>query len=312
MQRYSLKHIKSLSKFNFHGLELRAKGVEKELVTTFIYNPEDLFLHEYPLKIVTCGITYPDINYQIERINSKIYVIEYILSGRGYLEINDKKFKVKKGDVYLIEPNTKHRYYADKDEPFKKLWVNFYSHTYGDILKSFKMNGIYYFPKVNIENYFYQIFLLENVSLYSEDISYLAYEIIFQMTLKIKQSMIIEHKYKNLDLARQIRQFIDTNIQSNIKLNSIATKLKISVPTLINKFKECYKITPKKYILEKKIKTACVLLLDSNKKINEIASLLCFSDAYNFSHAFKKIIGISPNEYREENIGRFKKEVFDL
>ena len=174
------------------------------------------------------------------------------------------------------------------------------------------LNNIYHFPKIDIENYFYQIFLLENISLYSDDVSYQAYDIIFQMTLKIKQSFLLEQKLQTLGLARQIRQLIDSNIQSNLKIEDIAAKLKISIPTLINKFKDYYKITPKQYMLEKKIKTACVLLIDTNKKIVEISSLLSFSDQYNFSHAFKKLIGISPNEYRTLNKDKFKKEVFEL
>ncbi|HEQ5433646.1 TPA: AraC family transcriptional regulator, partial [Streptococcus pyogenes] len=41
-------------------------------------------------------------------------------------------------------------------------------------------------------------------------------------------------------------------------------------------------------------------LLDENKKVEEVSNLLGFSTSSNFSRTFKKIVGISPLEYKQK------------
>ena len=47
--------------------------------------------------------------------------------------------------------------------------------------------------------------------------------------------------------------------------------------------------------------SACMYLINSDKNILEISSILGYTDAYTFSHAFKKSIGVSPTHYRNSN-----------
>lgn len=43
------------------------------------------------------------------------------------------------------------------------------------------------------------------------------------------------------------------------------------------------------------------LLLNTPNKIIEIASFVGYNDPYYFSHSFKKHLGLSPKEYRDEH-----------
>lgn len=53
-------------------------------------------------QIEMTGITYPDSHYHIERENSSIYILEYIMEGEGLLRIGEETYRPVKGDVYLL------------------------------------------------------------------------------------------------------------------------------------------------------------------------------------------------------------------
>ena len=51
------------------------------------------------------------------------YLIHYVLDGEGYYYVNDNKYKVRKNQGFLIEPNVVTFYQADKDNPWTYLWI---------------------------------------------------------------------------------------------------------------------------------------------------------------------------------------------
>ena len=56
-----------------------------------------------------------------------------------------------------------------------------------------------------------------------------------------------------------------------------------------------------KYLLEKQMNRAKVLLSDPTIKIYEVSSLVGFEDEKYFSRQFKRIVGSSPKEYRNQH-----------
>ena len=52
-------------------------------------------------------------------------------------------------------------------------------------------------------------------------------------------------------------------------------------------------------ILELRVKKACELLKNTSLKISEIAPMVGYETAANFSKVFKKMMNITPREYRD-------------
>ena len=51
------------------------------------------------------------------------YIIHYIMDGKGIYQVGEKKYKLSKGQGFLIEPEELTFYQADQEEPWSYLWV---------------------------------------------------------------------------------------------------------------------------------------------------------------------------------------------
>ena len=108
-------------------------------------------------------------------------------------------------------------------------------------------------------------------------------------------------------IAQKIKQYIETNIDSDISVTSIAKQFYLSETHVIRIFREKFGVTPKQYILQTKINASKLLLLDTTLQIKEIAMTYHFADSYHFSHTFKRFTGVSPEKFRMREDEKKKK-----
>ena len=94
----------------------------------------------HPIFVDRVGITHPDPEYMVYRKTNNVLVIEYVISGKGYLEIDGKLSEVNAGDIYIIRPEVSCKYWADKNQPFKKIWVNLFSDMFVSILHKLELD----------------------------------------------------------------------------------------------------------------------------------------------------------------------------
>ncbi len=105
-------------------------------------------------------------------------------------------------------------------------------------------------------------------------------------------------------IVAQSKVFINENYMKNIGIESIAEQVNYSPNYLSYVFKKVSGETIADYITKLKIERAKEMLLDISNKIYVIAEALGFSNTAYFCSVFKKATSMTPNEYRERNIGR--------
>ncbi|MCB0166075.1 MAG: helix-turn-helix transcriptional regulator, partial [Anaerolineae bacterium] len=65
-------------------------------------------------------------------------------------------------------------------------------------------------------------------------------------------------------------------------------------------FKKKTGYAPIDYFIRLKIQKACELLETTDQQVSEIGHSLGYPDIYYFSRLFKKVVGLSPRQYRAE------------
>ena len=93
-------------------------------------------------------------------------------------------------------------------------------------------------------------------------------------------------------------KYVSENYKTAIEVKDLADMCYVSESQLRRLFFKEIGLSPMRYKNKLLIDDACRLLKNSKLSISEISNVLGFSDAYAFSHAFKKEKGMSPKAYR--------------
>lgn len=123
-------------------------------------------------------------------------------------------------------------------------------------------------------------------------------------------NVIIKKRILSKEVTEAIH-FIQRNYSSNINLPHVAEYVKLSPNYLGNLFKKELQVNFIEYLNEFRIGKAKELLLGTYLKSYEIAEKVGFTENTYFSRVFKKISGMSPNEFRKQLMKEWTDEMED-
>lgn len=129
-----------------------------------------------------------------------------------------------------------------------------------------------------------------------------------QENLRTYLIKIIEETVKAIELSQKTKlskvvintkKYIDEYSNEQLTGKQVSQFIGMSQSYHHNIFKKETGYTINDYIIKTKINVAKQLLADSDKNITEVAFVVGFNDSNYFSTVFKKIEGMSPNNYRK-------------
>ena len=113
------------------------------------------------------------------------------------------------------------------------------------------------------------------------------------------------HKLKNSPtISKPIQSccdYIDMHIQDKLSIQELALRVGYTEYYLTRKFKKEVGSSINDYIKTSKIKYAKILLASTQLSIQDISDELHFCSRSYFADTFRKMVGISPTDYRTEN-----------
>jgi AraC-like DNA-binding protein len=125
----------------------------------------------------------------------------------------------------------------------------------------------------------------------------------------IKLLILIFEQFNEKDTAQDlsetpllIKKFVDDNFHRNIKIEEISKILGINESKIRKEFKIHYHRTIVDYISELRMLKAKKLIVNKEMMIKEIAIDCGYEYVQNFTRAFKKKFGISPEKLRTDSI----------
>jgi AraC-like DNA-binding protein len=100
------------------------------------------------------------------------------------------------------------------------------------------------------------------------------------------------------------RKFIEQHSGEELSLSKVAKAVHISANHLSEKFKQVTGVNFVDYVARARFEEARDLLLNSNRRISEIAFAAGFQSLSQFNRVFKKLSGKSPTDYRAAHLRR--------
>lgn len=248
-------------------------------------------------------------HYRERENGSNQFILIYCTEGKGWIELGNTNHYIAPNDYFIIPSGYKHRYGANKKDPWSIYWVHFD----GKSLKSNQESSELPFSKpvhfsvehiqerIEIFNEIYHTlekgYSLDNIGYANSCLWHLLGSFIYHKTFK-------NNKYKEIpDPIEESINWMQKHIHKNISLTELASIAHYSVSYYSTLFNQKTGYSPVEYFIHLKIQRACQYLDLTNFKIKEIAQLLGYKDPYYFSRLFNKVMGVFPTEYRKKEKG---------
>jgi YesN/AraC family two-component response regulator len=120
-----------------------------------------------------------------------------------------------------------------------------------------------------------------------------------QTLTQIKEQYYRSGKGTYPEAVQKALQYILSHVEEKITLQDMANFACVSSGYLSTLFKREYNQNLMDFINQAKVDRACELLKDKKLRINEIAYLLGYENAFYFSRVFKRHTGLTPSEFRD-------------
>lgn len=247
-------------------------------------------------------------NHFVERKEgAQEYIFLYCTEGEGTVVVNGKKYVLQENEAFTIPRTKKHCYYSDKKNPWSILWV----HVKGEDTQYYPLDDcrIVKFRSNKVKNR--MLFLFDLLFQVLEG-NYTQGNFIYiseVLSLILAETYAREKKDEAGEQNKHVTNIIKymySHIGENLTLEQICTEYDLSKSYVNSIFLRCTQHAPMDFFINLKIREACNALRSTDQYIYEIAQRLGYKDQYYFSRLFKKMVGMSPKEYRNNDEIYFK------
>ena len=237
------------------------------------------------------------------------YQLLYITQGKGkFRSAHYDEVNVSEGNMFLLFPGEWHSYHPDKNTGWDEYWIGFR----GDSID--KKQEHKFFSKlrpglnVGLQNELVNVYLRaidiaqeQGMGFQQQLAGIVDYLLAFAFVYDKSSSF---EEIKVTKLINKAKFIIVENIDTDISLEDIASRLNISYSWFRRVFKEYTGFSPLQYIQEIRIQKSKEFLTNSDMSNAEIAFKLGFDNSNYFCSVFKKKTKMTPMQYRNLTQGK--------
>lgn len=216
------------------------------------------------------------------------WLIHFVVSGRGVYRTQEKSFEVSAGEAFVIRPGEVTVYSADKDEPWRYVWVAF----------SAKKSMFESLPYVTDNDEIAAAMQRIN-SMYvsGEDVNDItAAAAVWDAVAAILRAYGTKDGMNYSIAAVNIikKQYVD-----GINVTDVARRLGLDRCYLSHIFKEELGVSPGKFLLAYRMEKALELFMQEKFTVSVVSNSVGYRDIYTFSRAFKQYFGVAPSDWKK-------------
>ena len=225
------------------------------------------------------------------------YRIYLPLEGSFRLLSPEEELELKPGALYLIPALTPLKFIPVS--PCTHYWCHFLSERLRYIPAPGRMYRVRCRSRRRYEAVFQALFAL----LAGADTMAAAVEIRHRMDtllLPFLEAVPLfgEHPVSEDGRIRQVLDYIEEHLKEPIRIGTLCRRINMSESDFLKKFHRQQGVSPKQYIVSRRLSAAKVLLIQSDKTVAEIASECGYSSVYFFCRQFRKYLEKSPAQFR--------------
>ena len=232
---------------------------------------------------------------EFEHVDYEFCTVEYVVSGRGVLESDGRRFECGPESIYFLHHRSSHSYRTDPVDLWHKLFFIVDGRLADMLIECYGLSEVYQINGVpQLRPYFEAMMELG----FAAPELHRRAAVIFHQFAEACAEILRERSCSARPEVIALKDAIDESIGTRFRLNEFSGRIGYSSAHLIRHFRESFGCSPYEYRMQRRIEIARRLLGFSRKSVKEIAGMLGFSDQYSFSDCFKARTGVSPSSYR--------------
>lgn len=263
-------------------------------------NACNLSSDEFPLMVNCAGIISTTVPFSTDNEKGRAdFYLMALTKGELTVSLGADEYVAHAGSVLLFPPNERYRYRYAGGETLCYYWVHFTGSYAERFLSECGFSPLPFFKSSDRESSvtakFRRLFdLYEEHPPLQEHLLSCALE---QLLLSIALS--IEKHPKAVHLEKSLRH-IHSSYHTDIRIPELAKMENLSHSRYITLFREQTGLSPTAYLIGLRMRIACELLQTTDLSVGQISVTVGYPDAHFFSKLFKKYVGTSPKQYRQE------------
>lgn len=232
------------------------------------------------------------------------YILIYCVDGQGEIKTKGNTQTIGADYFFIIPAGMPHSYRSDVQNPWSIYWIHFA----GSKTEAFARFAGQASPinrgktsRINDRiDLFSEIFRNLDRGFSTETLEYVnqCLSHLLASFTHLSQFRLIKESGEKDPVAQSINLMLE-NLTKKLKLEEIAAETGLSASHFSRLFVNRTGHSPIDYFIQLKIQRACRLIDNSGWSIADVSREMGFDDQFYFSRVFRKVMGMSPNEYRK-------------
>ena len=217
----------------------------------------------------------------------------FTVNGVGQITAGKKSHTLLKDSLIVIPPNTPIKYFTDPQSGFWEFyWLDLIGENLCSTVLRLWQDNHYFIRKIPTVQSLFLNLLDDSLSEFHRS------KLLQQIVENVLAKNIFFTNFESCPFERII-QYISEHYQSSISLSKLSQIFFLSPNQIIRIFREKTGYTFHEYLVRFRLTKACELLQSSTESISAIGRVVGYDNNSQFSAIFRKIYGITPNEYRK-------------
>ncbi|HKM35200.1 MAG TPA: AraC family transcriptional regulator [Lachnospiraceae bacterium] len=252
-----------------------------------------------------CGCSQTEPLHSFGPASKPHYLIHFILSGKGIFRFGEKEYHLEAGYGFLIEPEELAFYQADDKDPWTYVWVGFAGAEAKNDLCAMGLDHRHPVFKSDHSEQIYEVvrdMMEHNTFGMANDLRRNGLLSIFLSLIASDANVVDQNETdKGNEYVRKAVSFIQSNYCNPIKITDVADYVCINRSYLYTLFENYLGTSPQQFLTAFRITKARELLESTSYSIESIAFSCGYTDAMNFTKAFRAMKGMPPSMFRKQS-----------